>query len=64
MEPVKISDAVVAPVGWPVKLNRPPAFGLSVVCPTAVKELKVRPVAVGAGVGSVVPEEFVTFAKL
>jgi hypothetical protein len=55
MPPVNISDPVVAPNDQSVKLNLALAFGLTGV-PTAEKLPNVKPVAVGTGVGSVVPD--------
>ncbi len=53
---------VVAPVDQPIKLNLAAAFGLGAT-PAAENEPKVTPVAVGGGVGSVVPLLVVTLAK-
>ena len=62
MEPVNTSEPFVAPVGQPVNENLAVALGL---LPTVEKkEPKLTPVAVGTGVGSVVPEVVVTWAKL
>jgi hypothetical protein len=61
-EPVKVLLMSAAPKGIPVKLKRPAALELPVT-PTAEKELNVTPVAVGGGVGSVVPLVVVTDAK-
>lgn len=51
---MNVSVPSVAPIGQPVKLKRELALGLTDV-PTAEKLPKVMPVAVGTGVGSVVP---------
>jgi hypothetical protein len=62
IEPVKVLLPLVAPIGQPVKEKRTLAFGLA-DAPTAEKLPKVSPVAVGTGVGSVVPDVAVTLPK-
>jgi hypothetical protein len=54
MTPLKTSLPFVAPKGQLEKLKRSIVLGLDGV-PTAEKDPKVTPVAVGTGVGSVVP---------